>query len=76
MLRRQEVHVARYRSDYTPTCRQNSPDLVEECTQFLWRDLYPRNACRALEFARLFEEPVLLEKALHVITNQTLEVTV
>jgi len=50
------------------------PDLVEECTQFLWRDLYPRNACRALEFARLFEEPVLLEKALHVITNQTLEV--
>ena len=47
---------------------------MEECTQFLWRDLYPRNACRALEFARLFEEPVLLEKALHVITNQTLEV--
>ena len=33
------------------------PALVEECTKFLWRDLYPRNACRALEFAKLFEEP-------------------
>ena len=50
------------------------PDLVEECTKFLWRDLYPRNACRALEFASLFEEPVLQEKALQVITHQTLDV--
>ena len=22
------------------------PALVEECTNYLWRDLYPRNACR------------------------------
>ena len=22
------------------------PALVEECTKYLWRDLYPRNACR------------------------------
>ena len=50
------------------------PDLVEECTQFLWRDVNHKNACRALEFARLFEEPVLLEKALHVITHQTLDI--
>lgn len=50
------------------------PDLVEECTKYLWRDLYPRNACRALEFAKLFEEPVLLEKALQIITHQTLDV--
>ena len=50
------------------------PDLVEECTKFLWRDLYPRNACRALEFAKLFEEPVLQEKALQIITHQTLDV--
>jgi len=49
-------------------------DLVEECTKFLWRDLYPRNACRALEFASLFEEPVLQEKALQVIAHQTLDV--
>eukprot|EP00092_Neocalanus_flemingeri_P027539 GFUD01029878.1.p1 GENE.GFUD01029878.1~~GFUD01029878.1.p1 ORF type:complete len:558 (-),score=157.37 GFUD01029878.1:326-1999(-) len=50
------------------------PDLVEECTKYLWRDLYPRNACRALEFAKLFEEPVLLEKALQIITHQTMDV--
>ena len=50
------------------------PELVEECTKFLWRDLYPRNACRALEFGKLFEEPVLQEKALQVITHQTLDV--
>ena len=50
------------------------PDLVEECTQYLWRDVSHKNACRALEFARLFEEPVLLEKALHVITHQTLDI--
>ena len=50
------------------------PDLVEECTQYLWRDVNHKNACRALEFARLFEEPVLLEKALHVITHQTLDI--
>jgi len=50
------------------------PDLVEECTKFLWRDLYPKNACRALEFAKLFEEPVLQEKALQIITHQTLDV--
>lgn len=50
------------------------PDLVEECTKYLWRDLYPRNACRALEFAKLFEEPVLLEKAIQIITHQTMDV--
>ena len=33
-----------------------------------------KNACRALEFARLFEGPVLLEKVLHVITNPTLDI--
>lgn len=42
------------------------PALVEECTKFLWRDLYPRNACRAYEFAKLFDEPVLMEKSLQV----------
>merc|ERR1719153_929855 len=50
------------------------PALVEECTKYLWRDLYPRNACRALEFAKLLEEPVLQEKALQIITHQTLDV--
>jgi len=50
------------------------PDLVEECTKFLWRDLYPRNACLAYEFAKLFEEPVLLDKSLQLMTQQTVEV--
>ena len=42
------------------------PALVEDCTKYLWRDLYPRNACRAYEFAKLFEEQVLMEKGLQV----------
>ena len=46
------------------------PALVEECTKYLWRDLYPRNACRAYEFARLFEEPVLLDKSLQAILDK------
>ena len=45
------------------------PCLAEECTKYLWRDLYPRNACRAYEFAKLFEEPVLLEKSIQVRTT-------
>lgn len=50
------------------------PALVEECTKFLWRDLYPRNACRAFEFAKLFEEPQLMEKSMQMIQCQTREV--
>lgn len=42
------------------------PHLVEECTKYLWSDLYPKNACRAYEFAKLFEEPILMEKCLFV----------
>ncbi|GLG95093.1 BTB/POZ domain-containing protein 6-A [Gryllus bimaculatus] len=47
------------------------PHLVEECTRFLWNDLFPKNACRAYEFARLFEEPVLMEKCLKIISCET-----
>ncbi|KAF2883941.1 hypothetical protein ILUMI_22233 [Ignelater luminosus] len=50
------------------------PHLVEECTKYLWSDLYPKNACRAYEFAKLFEEPILMEKCLNIISNQTQEV--
>ena len=42
------------------------PHLVEECTKYLWSDLYPKNACRAYEFAKLFEEPILMEKCMLV----------
>ncbi|XP_012266669.2 uncharacterized protein LOC105692200 [Athalia rosae] len=47
------------------------PFLVEECTKFLWSDLSPKKACRAYEFAKLFEEPVLMEKCLQIICTKT-----
>ncbi|CAG4933747.1 unnamed protein product [Parnassius apollo] len=50
------------------------PHLVKECTRYLWSDLYPKNACRAYEFARLFEENVLMEKCIQIISTNTKEV--
>lgn len=50
------------------------PSLVEECTKYLWSDLSPKKACRAYEFAKLFEEPVLMEKCLQIICTRTDEV--
>ncbi|XP_060801970.1 uncharacterized protein LOC106136881 [Amyelois transitella] len=50
------------------------PHLVKECTRYLWSDLYPKNACRAYEFARLFEENVLMEKCMQIISTNTKEV--
>ena len=50
--------------------------FIAECTKYLWRDLYPRNACRAYEFAKLFEEPVLLDKSMQMIRNQSKEILV
>ncbi|XP_012541605.1 BTB/POZ domain-containing protein 1 isoform X2 [Monomorium pharaonis] len=50
------------------------PSLVEECTKYLWCDLSPKKACRAYEFAKLFEEPVLMEKCLQIIRTKTDEV--
>nr|CAD7265618.1 unnamed protein product [Timema shepardi] len=47
------------------------PHLVKECTDYLWRDLFPKNACRAYEFAKLFEEPSLMEKCLQIICSKT-----
>lgn len=48
------------------------PHLVEECTTYLWSDLYPKNACRAYEFAKLFEEPQLMAKCMTVSIKQNL----
>ncbi|KAK3921128.1 BTB/POZ domain-containing protein 6-B [Frankliniella fusca] len=50
------------------------PHLVRECTKYIWKDICPDNACRAFEFAKLFEEPDLMEKSLEVISNKTKEV--
>lgn len=46
------------------------PDLVDKCTQYLWTNLFARNACKAYEFAKLFEEPVIMEKSLEVSTPE------
>ncbi|XP_057329069.1 BTB/POZ domain-containing protein 6-B-like isoform X2 [Microplitis mediator] len=50
------------------------PYLVEECTKYLWSDLSPNKACRAYEFAKLFEEPVLMDKCLQIICTKTNEI--
>lgn len=50
------------------------PFVVDQCTQYLWSDLSAKNACRAYEFARLFEEPSLQEKCLQIICTKTLDV--
>uniref|UniRef100_A0A1A9Z5U1 BTB domain-containing protein n=1 Tax=Glossina pallidipes TaxID=7398 RepID=A0A1A9Z5U1_GLOPL len=50
------------------------PHVVEQCTQFLWSDLSPRNACRAYEFAKLFEEPRLVQRSMELISSLTREV--
>lgn len=42
------------------------PVVVQKCTGFLWSDLNAKNVCRAFEFAKLFEEPALVEKCLQV----------
>ena len=34
-------------------------NLVEKCSQFMWKDLIPENVCRALEYANLYEETTL-----------------
>lgn len=32
------------------------PSLVDHCSEFIWKDLFPENACRALEFANLYDQ--------------------
>ncbi|XP_053693236.1 uncharacterized protein LOC128741440 [Sabethes cyaneus] len=50
------------------------PHVVEQCITFLWSDLCPKNVCRAYEFAKLFEEPRLMEKCLQIMCTKTLDV--
>lgn len=52
------------------------PHVVDSCTNFLWSDLSPKNACRAYEFAKLFEEQALQEKCLQIICTKTMDVIV
>lgn len=50
------------------------PPLIKECTKYLCSDLSPKTACRAYEFARLFDEHELMEKCLQIICAKTNEV--
>ncbi|KAH8387808.1 hypothetical protein KR093_009533 [Drosophila rubida] len=50
------------------------PHVVTRCTQFLWADLSPKNACRAYEFAKLFDEPRLMQSSMELIAANTREV--
>ncbi|XP_037810329.1 uncharacterized protein LOC119602725 [Lucilia sericata] len=50
------------------------PHVVEQCTRFLWSDLSPKNACRAYEFAKLFDEPRLMQSSMELIAGHTREV--
>ncbi|KAJ0181566.1 hypothetical protein K1T71_002288 [Dendrolimus kikuchii] len=50
------------------------PHLVKECTKYLWLDLYPKNVCRAYEFACLFEETGLMNRCIQIISTSTKEV--
>ena len=47
------------------------PRLVEDCSQFMWKDLVPENVCRALEFANLYEDPTLKAQCLDLIRKKT-----
>lgn len=50
------------------------PFVTEQCTKYLWSDLCSKNACRAYEFAKLFEEPTLQERCLQIICTKTMDV--
>ncbi|XP_070140438.1 uncharacterized protein [Drosophila kikkawai] len=50
------------------------PHVVTCCTQFLSADLSPKNACRAYEFAKLFDEPRLMQSSMDLIADNTREV--
>ncbi|XP_060662723.1 uncharacterized protein LOC132795832 [Drosophila nasuta] len=50
------------------------PHVVTRCTHFLWADLSPKNACRAYEFAKLFDEPRLMQSSMDLIAANTREV--
>lgn len=50
------------------------PYVVDQCTSYLWSDLSAKNACRAYEFAKLFEEPSLQERCLQIICTKTMDV--
>ena len=50
------------------------PNLVEKCSQFMWKDLIPENVCRALEFANLYEDVLLKVTSTGLFCNSLVNV--
>ncbi|KAM0732003.1 BTB/POZ domain-containing protein 2 [Formica fusca] len=50
------------------------PCLVEKCTKYVSSNLSPKKACKAYEFAQLFENPVLMDECLQIIRTKTNEI--
>uniref|UniRef100_T1J816 BTB domain-containing protein n=1 Tax=Strigamia maritima TaxID=126957 RepID=T1J816_STRMM len=50
------------------------PQLVRECTQYIWKDMSANNVCKAYEFAKLFDVPILMEKCLQAVASSADEV--
>ncbi|CAH2988448.1 unnamed protein product [Chilo suppressalis] len=50
------------------------PYLEKECTWYISLNLNPKNVCRAYELAQLFEEKLLMDKCVKILTNSTKEV--
>lgn len=49
------------------------PFLVNQCTAYIWSDVDVGSACRAYEFAKLFDEHGLMNKCLQVFNLYKLQ---
>lgn len=45
--------------------------LVEECMKYVQSKISPENACRIYEFARLFDNSIIMDKCMYVIRTNT-----
>ncbi|CAG9784694.1 unnamed protein product [Diatraea saccharalis] len=50
------------------------PYLEKECSLFISLHLNPQNVCRAYELAQLFEETVLMDTCVKILTDRTTEI--
>ncbi|KAF6214489.1 hypothetical protein GE061_009232 [Apolygus lucorum] len=50
------------------------PNLLKNCTAYIWQDVNVSNACRGYEFAKLFDQHNLMVKCKKIICQKTSEV--
>lgn len=50
------------------------PHLLKNCMEFIWKDIDCHTALRAYEFAKLFEDPGILDKSMKIITEKTTDI--